>query len=114
MNREQQNDKSEGGDNWLEFAVHSKRREKEAMAKVFSGTQEALQKDQEILKEKMKMEEVPPEEKGGPMYTPLSRDLDSQIARKKAISKVFDREQEKREKQRNALKSWILGGDEDK
>ncbi|MHC9540925.1 MAG: hypothetical protein AB9903_15590 [Vulcanimicrobiota bacterium] len=114
MNREQQDDRSEGEDNWLERAVHSKRREKEAIAKVFSGTHDALQKDQEILKEKMKKEEVPPEEKGGPLYTPLSKDLDSQIARKKAISKVFDSEQEKREKQRQALKSWILGGDEGK
>ncbi|GEM_PF-2366972 len=114
MSSKQKDDNSEGGDNWLERAVQSKRREKEAIAKVFSDTHDALQKDQEILKETMKKEEVPPEEKGGPLYTPLSKDLDSQLARKKAISKVFDPEQERREKQRKALKSWILGGEEDK
>jgi len=114
MSEKQRDDASEGGDNWLERAVQSKRREKEAMARVFSDTHDAIQKDQEILKETMKKDEISPEEKGGPMYTPLSKDLDSQKARKKAISKVFDSEQEKREKQRQALKSWILGGEDEK
>jgi hypothetical protein len=102
------------GDGWIEKEVERKRREKEALAMVFGEAQESRQKDLDTLKELMKKEEQPPEEKGGPLYTPLSRDLDTQVEKKKAISKVFSNEQEAREKQRQALKSWILGGEEKK
>jgi hypothetical protein len=96
-------------DGWLARAAEKTRREKQALSQVFSSDQEARQKDMESLQEIMKKEEVPPEEKGGPLYTPLSQALDKHMEKRKAMSQVFSSEQERREKQRQALKSWIMG-----
>jgi hypothetical protein len=112
--KKKQEDRKNSQDGWIEREVERKRREKEALSMVFGEAQESRQRDQDTLKELMKKEEQPPEEKGGPLYTPLSKDLDTQVEKKKAISKVFSTEQEAREKQRQALKSWILGGGDEK
>ncbi|MDQ7821706.1 MAG: hypothetical protein RDV48_02810 [Candidatus Eremiobacteraeota bacterium] len=101
--------KGKDDEGWLQREVDRKRREKEAMASVFSGAQKKRQESQEALQELMKKEEESPEEKGGPLYTPLAKDLDLQTEKKKAMAKVFSSEQERREKQRQALKAWMLG-----
>jgi len=94
---------------WIEKAALKKKREKEALSRLFSSEQEARKKDMDLMLEIMKKEEKTPEEKGGPLYTPISKDLDKQREKKKAISRVFSSEHEKRERERQALKSWIMG-----
>jgi hypothetical protein len=113
MSRQEHHDKESDSDSgWLERVAQKKRQEKEALSRVFSSDQESRKKDMDHLQEIMKKEEEPPEEKGGPLYTPISKDLTVQREKKKAMSKVFSSEQERREKQRQALKSWILAGSE--
>lgn len=97
---------------WLEHAVEKKRKENQAISKVFSSDQESRKKNLDSMHEMMKKDRETPEEKGGALYAPISNALEKHREKQKEFSKIFSSEQERRESQRKALKSWILGQDE--